>query len=90
MDGRAARDTYYPCVVVGEFRSTVDDVPAKLVEFQLRRALSQVPDYVVYDQHGYDLALKAASPADAPADPVLDEVGARDGGRAGRPGLRCV
>lgn len=65
----APRPTYYPCVVVGEFGSTVDDVPAKLVEFQLRRALSQVPDYVVYDQQGYDLALKAAAPAEAPALP---------------------
>jgi len=64
----APRATYYPCVVVGEFRSTVDDVPAKLVEFQLRRALSQVPEYVVYDQHGYELALKAAAPADTTAD----------------------
>ena len=64
----APRATYYPCVVVGAFRSTVDNIPAKLVEFQLRRALSQVPEYVVYDQHGYDLALKAAAPADVPAD----------------------
>ena len=56
------RATYYPCVVVGEFRSTIDDVPAKLVEFQVKRALSQVPEFVVYDQRGYELALKAAVP----------------------------
>ena len=62
------RATYYPCVVVGEFKSTVDDVPARLVEFQLRRALSQVPEYVVFDQRGYDLALKAAAPAEEPAE----------------------
>jgi tetratricopeptide (TPR) repeat protein/predicted Ser/Thr protein kinase len=56
------RATYYPCVVVGEFRSTIDEVPAKLVEFQVKRALSQVPEFVVYDQRGYELALKAAVP----------------------------
>jgi tetratricopeptide (TPR) repeat protein len=60
----APRASYYPCVVIGEFQSAVDDVPPKLIEFQLKRALTQMPQGVVYDQRGYELALKTmARPA---------------------------
>ena len=83
--------TYYPCVVVGAFRSTVEDVPAKLVEFQLRRALSQVPEYVVYDQQGYALALKAAAPPAAPSDPFwMRWVPGRRAGRPAGPAVRVA
>jgi tetratricopeptide (TPR) repeat protein len=59
-----ARASYYPCVVIGEFQGVAEDVPPKLIEFQLKRALTQMPKGVVFDQRGYELALQAeARPA---------------------------
>ncbi len=55
------RATYYPCVVIGEFQSSVETAPAALIEFQLKRALSQVPDLTIYEQRGFELAQKAAA-----------------------------
>ncbi len=43
------RPVYYPFVVVGEIQSKVDSVPAGLVEFTLKRSLSQYPGVTVVD-----------------------------------------
>ncbi len=43
------RPEYYPFVVVGDIQSKVDSVPSGLVEFTLKRSLSQYPGATVVD-----------------------------------------
>jgi serine/threonine protein kinase/tetratricopeptide (TPR) repeat protein len=46
---RSLRPTYYPFVVVGEFRSEVESVPPGLVEFAINRGLAQYRGLTVVD-----------------------------------------
>ncbi len=63
-----ARVDYYPCIVIGEFGSTAESVSPGLVEFAIKRTLSQYPNLTIYDQREFGLALRleksppAASP----------------------------
>ncbi len=48
---------YYPCIVVGPFRSEADSLGPGLAEFALKRVLSQFPEIAVYDEAEFQLAL---------------------------------
>jgi tetratricopeptide (TPR) repeat protein len=53
----APRTEYYPCVVIGDFRTAQEaSVSPGLVEFAVKRALSQFPEIRVYDQREFGLA----------------------------------
>ncbi len=69
------RIDYYPCVVIGEFRGAADTVSPGLVEFAVKRTLSQYPDVTVYDQREFGLALRLEkNPQVAPPVRLLDRL----------------
>jgi hypothetical protein len=55
-----ARPDYYPCVVIGPIQADGDTLNPGLIEFAVKRTLSQYPDITVYDQREFGLALRIA------------------------------
>jgi serine/threonine protein kinase/tetratricopeptide (TPR) repeat protein len=49
---------FFPCIVIREFRIDPDLLNPGLLEFAVKRTLSQVPEISVLDQHEFGLVLK--------------------------------
>jgi serine/threonine protein kinase/tetratricopeptide (TPR) repeat protein len=54
---------YFPCIVIKDFRVDGGEVPPGLLEFALKRTLSQVQEVTVYDQQEFAQALRLESAA---------------------------